>query len=267
MALLLSLAGIPVSAPADTFVGHCRQRLPLMAPEGRGCNGPVPEMIERALRYAGHTVTWHPYPWARSLHMARHGGLDILPMHSLDAKRRTFLLPILYGHRVRTIAYFAHVGSDVEVDAFDDLRRYRVGALRDSFYSNEFNNAVGLDVFHATHNDQLRTMLAYDRLDVAVTSNIHEIEQFRQDKNLRQLAYVEYFVNDRYFSIPKHSEKAVYYDQIVHQIDLMRGRGEIDAIFRNYGVVPPRQDVGPHPTLIRDSDKPSASPGPGKSSQ
>lgn len=255
MALLVSLAGTPVSAAADTFVGHCRQRLPLMAPEGRACRGPVPEMIERALHNAGHNIVWHPYPWARSLHMARHGGVDILPMHSLDAERRTFLLPVLYGHRVRTIAYFSHVDSDVEVNAFEDLRGYRVGALRDSFYSNEFNNAAGLDVFYATHNDQLRTMLAYDRLDVAVTSNIHEIQQFRQDDNLRQLAYVEYFVNNRYFSIPKASDKAVYYDEIVRQVDLMRDRGEINAIFRSYGVAPPALNAGPHPTVLRDGNK------------
>lgn len=242
-ALSVSLAGTAQSALAENFVGHCRQRVPLLVPDGRECRGPIPEMIERALHYAGHTITWHLYPWARSLHMARHGSLDILPMHSLDAERATFLLPILYGHRMRNIAYFTHVDSAVEVQTLEDLKRYRIGALRDSFYSNEFNGAAGLDVFYATHNDQLRTMLTYDRLDVAVTSSVHEIEQFRQDGNLRQLAYVDHFVNDRYFSIPRASDKAIHYEEIARQISLMRERGEIDAIFRSYGVAPPRLDM------------------------
>ncbi|MDX1756188.1 MAG: ABC transporter substrate-binding protein [Marinobacter sp.] len=238
----LALLMFPLSVSAEVFRGHCRDRPPMIQPAGIHCVGPAAELIERALAYAGHQVEWVTVPWARTLYMAQRGEVDVLPVHSMDRARETFLLPIHYGNRSREIYYFAKAGSPTRVERFDDLIAYRIGALRGSYYSDEFNTAQGLNVFYSVGPEQLIEMLLHDRLDVVITSTIHDPDLFFSNPRLRKLEYVEHFANKRYFSIPAASPMARYYDDIRQMVELMLKRGEIEDIYRHHGVPVPAMD-------------------------
>ncbi|MDC0661495.1 substrate-binding periplasmic protein [Marinobacter sp. SS21] len=242
IAVAVLLAILPLMASAELFIGHCRDRLPELNPLGMRCAGPGAEVIERALAYTGHQVEWVSVPWARTLYMAQRGAVDILPVHSMALARESYLLPIHYGSRSRSVYYFARAASTIRVASFDDLFQYRIGALRESFYSEQFNTAQGLDVFYATEPDQLINMLLHNRLDVVVTSSFHEPDLYFSNPRLTQLEYVEYFVNERYFSIPLASPMARHYQDIQQVVRLMRDRGEINEIYRLHGVPAPSRN-------------------------
>lgn len=242
MVLVSLLVTLPLAATAEVFRGHCRERLPMIEPSGIHCVGPAAELIERALGYAGHQVEWMEVPWARTLYMAQRGSVDILPVHSMDQAREEFLLPIHYGDRSRQIYYFARAASNVRVDSFDDLIAYRIGALRGSFYSDEFNTAQGLKVFYSVGPEQLIEMLIHDRLDVVITSTIHDPDLYFSNPQLRKLGYVENFRNKRYFSIPVASPLARYHQAVQQAVQMMLERGEIEEIYRLYGVPAPSME-------------------------
>lgn len=240
---LLLLQLLPQQLVAEVFDAHCRQRPPVMVVAEQGCEGPGPALIERALGRLGHTVAWQTVPWARSVHMAKHGQVDLLPVHSMNEDREAYLLPVRYGERVRNIYYFTAADGDLQASTFDDLESLSIGALRGSFYSPEFNGARGLDVFYASSTQQLIDMLKLHRLDVAVTSTIHDLDHFLSDPDLRRLAYVEPVINGRYFSIPVTSPMAIHHPAIVRQVAAMWASGEIEAIYARYGVPSPLSDT------------------------
>ncbi|WP_375752006.1 substrate-binding periplasmic protein [Vibrio sp. HN007] len=239
--LLFALIMISASGYAETFRAHCRERAPELIPIEGGCTGPVAEIVELAVQRIGHSVEWSHVPWARTINLAKIGTVDIIPRHSMNRDRERYLHAVAYGYSIREVYYMISPKKDIEVNTFDDLLKYRIGALRGSYYSDTFAKASNLQKDFFKHTPQIIQMLKSGRIDVAITSSNHDEEMFRGIKGVKQARYIEYFYNGRYLSIPKESRMSKYFDRLKKAIEEMIESGEIDAIFLQYGLSPPSQ--------------------------
>jgi len=228
---------------ADNFIGHVRNRPPALVIKNETFSGPVLEIIELSLKRQGHKITWLNVPWARTLKMAKEGGnVDILPRHSMTSERYDYLLPIVYGHRKRKLFYFSRKDSDIKISSFEDLHKYSIGQLRGSFYSQKQDKSDLIERIEVNNLEQLIVMLLRGRIDIVVISEAQgNIEHFSKNENFQRLDYNEIFLNGRYFSIPKHSSLAEFYDDIHKEVSRMRKSNEIADIFSKYNLEAPIQ--------------------------
>ncbi len=222
------------------WLGHCRDRAPLIVVEPGGCSGPGADVISLAIEKLGHQVVWMDVPWARTITVAREGEVDLIPLHSMDEEREKFLDPILLGFNERVLYFFKRADNPLVVASVDDLKGISIGALRGSFYSEQFNALMDdLSINYVTNSEQIIQMLKAGRIDLAVTSELHGMESFKQGSALVEVPYREVTLNGRFFSVPRSSENHGYIDELRAVIDSMRLSGEIITIFERHGVEAP----------------------------
>lgn len=231
-------------AKADTsavvWQAHCRDRHPVIYVEKGECKGPGAAVINQVITRLGHKVNWSNVPWARTIKVAETGQVDLIPVHSMTPERKDFLDPMLLGYDKRYVYYFALANRQLEVKHFDELKPHIIGALRGAFYCPQFNdNQNQLKVSFVNDNGQLINMLKAGRIDLAITSEQHEMQFFAKDPQLKQMEYVDISKNGRYFSIPLMSPLHQYAKQVHQIVNDMRTSGEITRLFESYGVEPP----------------------------
>ena len=239
--LVFVILALPLGSFAATFEGHCRNREPELFADGKSCKGPVPEIIETALKRLGHGVSWSEIPWKRTIESAKDGSVDLIPRHSMNEEREAFLHAVPYGYKERKIFYMISPKIDIEINTLGDLAPHIVGVLRGSYYSDNFAKAKNLKKKPLNNNDQIIKMLASGRIDVAPTSSAHEVDKFRALPGIKEAAYSDTFLNSRNIGIPKKSSMAKYFASFKDEVNKMVDSGEIDKIFAKYGVKPPAQ--------------------------
>ncbi|MCL1088974.1 transporter substrate-binding domain-containing protein [Shewanella profunda] len=219
---------------------HCRDRQPVIYFEQGECKGPGAAVINEVFHRLGHRVNWAYVPWARTIKVAETGQVDLIPSHSMTTERESFLDPMLLGYDKRYVYYYALASQPTAVQEFNKLTPYIIGALRGTFYSAQFNeNMDQLKVSFVNTNSQLINMLKAGRIDLAISSEQHEMHSFANDPMLKQMEYVDISKNGRYFSIPSRSPQYKYAEQVRQIVDKMRTSGEITRLFESYGVEPP----------------------------
>ncbi|MBS0042983.1 transporter substrate-binding domain-containing protein [Shewanella sp. M16] len=225
---------------AVVWQAHCRDRHPVIYVENGDCKGPGAAVINEVIARLGHKINWSNVPWARTIKVAEMGQVDLIPVHSMTPERNDFLDPMLLGYDKRYVYYFALANRQIEVKHFDELKPHIIGALRGAFYCPQFNdNQNQLKVSFVNDNGQLINMLKAERIDLAITSEQHEMQFFAKDPQLKQMEYVDISKNGRYFSIPLMSPQHQYAKQVHQIVDDMRTSGEITQLFKSYGVEPP----------------------------
>ncbi|ENC6730587.1 substrate-binding periplasmic protein [Vibrio navarrensis] len=245
--LVLGWLGLFFSTPlwaSVTWQGHCRDRLPFLYYEEGQCKGPGGDVITQAISKMGHQIEWTKAPWARTIGVAPQGGVDIIPLHSMNEEREAYLHPLLMGYGKREVFYFTRKDSDIDAQDFDEIvsKGYVIGALNGSFYSSQFNQNVDkLRTNFVTKGDQLINMLKAGRLDLVITSEQHGLEVFDSDPELRKIAYKDVSLNGRFFSVPKRSANYQYIDQLEAILLEMRRSGEVTRIYESYGLEAPIQ--------------------------
>jgi polar amino acid transport system substrate-binding protein len=198
-------------------------------------------MIETALKRLGHKILWSEVPWKHSLETAKQGMVDILPRHSMNEERKTFLHAIAYGYKVRKIFYMISPKKDIIINSLDDLLPYTVGMLRGSFYSQTFAEDKRLTKLPFGSNDQMIRLLESGRLDIAITSSAHELEKFIDIKGIKQAHYSDSFFNSRNISIPARSPMVKHFAAFKHEIEKIIRSGEIEDIFKRHNISAPSQ--------------------------
>lgn len=236
-ALLLSF-----SAKADIvhWQADCRQRLPYIYWENGTCSGPGADMLELVISMLGpqHRIIWRLVPWARTMQSAEEGSVDLVPVHSCFAERDQVLKSFVFGYEIRTIAYFKHREDERDFFSFDDIKKLQIGALRGSYYSEQFNNALDdMTVYTVTDVGQLIEMLRLKRIDIAISSQIHGLELFQQHESLIPATYQESYKNYRCFSIPRKSARMAFFPKIDEIIQVLKDRGEVTEIYARYGLL------------------------------
>ncbi|MDT3319896.1 transporter substrate-binding domain-containing protein [Shewanella sp. SP1S2-4] len=236
----LFLSQAKAETSAVVWQAHCRDRHPVIYVEKGECKGPGAAVINQVITRLGHKVNWSNVPWARTIKVAETGQVDLIPVHSMTPERKDFLDPMLLGYDKRYVYYFALANRQLEVKHFDELKPHIIGALRGAFYCPQFNdNQNQLKVSFVNDNGQLINMLKAGRIDLAITSEQHEMQFFAKDPQLKQMEYVDISKNGRYFSIPLMSPLHQYAKQVHQIVNDMRTSGEITRLFESYGVEPP----------------------------
>ena len=236
----LFLSQAKAETSAVVWQAHCRDRHPVIYVEKGECKGPGAAVINQVITRLGHKVNWSNVPWARTIKVAETGQVDLIPVHSMTPERNDFLDPMLLGYDKRYVYYFALANRLLEVKHFDELKPHIIGALRGAFYCPQFNdNQNQLKVSFVNDNGQLINMLKAGRIDLAITSEQHEMQFFAKDPQLKQMEYVDISKNGRYFSIPLMSPLHQYAKQVHQIVNDMRTSGEITRLFESYGVEPP----------------------------
>lgn len=236
----LFLSQAKAETSAVVWQAHCRDRHPVIYVEKGECKGPGAAVINQVITRLGHKVNWSNVPWARTIKVAETGQVDLIPVHSMTPERKDFLDPMLLGYDKRYVYYFALANRLLEVKHFDELKPHIIGALRGAFYCPQFNdNQNQLKVSFVNNNGQLINMLKAGRIDLAITSEQHEMQFFAKDPQLKQMEYVDISKNGRYFSIPLMSPLHQYAKQVHQIVNDMRTSGEITRLFESYGVEPP----------------------------
>ncbi|EKO3792175.1 ABC transporter substrate-binding protein [Vibrio metschnikovii] len=245
--LIISWLSLFFSAPLwanVTWQGHCRDRIPYLYFENGQCKGPGGDVITQVIGKLGHQVQWTQVPWARTIGVAPQGGVDLIPLHSMDEEREVYLHPLLMGYGQREVFYFTRKNSDIDAKDFDEIvsKGYVVGALNGSFYSSQFNqNTDRLRTIFVTSGDQIINMLKAGRFDLAITSEQHGLDVFESDPELRKISYTDVSLNGRFFSVPRRSANYQYINQLEAALTEMRRSGEITRIFESYGLEAPIQ--------------------------
>lgn len=236
----LFLSQAKAETSAVVWQAHCRDRHPVIYVEKGECKGPGAAVINQVITRLGHKVNWSNVPWARTIKVAETGQVDLIPVHSMTPERKDFLDPMLLGYDKRYVYYFALANRQLEVKHFDELKPHIIGALRGAFYCPQFNdNQNQLKVSFVNDNGQLINMLKAGRIDLAITSEQHEMQFFAKNPQLKQMEYVDISKNGRYFSIPLMSPLHQYAKQVHQIVNDMRTSGEITRLFESYGVEPP----------------------------
>lgn len=220
--------------------GHCRDRSPTIISTPGNCSGPGGDVINIAIERLGHRIEWTDVPWARTINAAENGGVDIIPLHSMTEDREAFLYPINMGYDERILQFFKRKEHDINVTNYDELQKLSIGALRGSFYSQAFNKNLDILNVHLLNNtEQLINMLKAGRIDIAVTSPIHDVSIFIDDPELTPVEYQQAHLNGRYFSVPMKSDKFQYVSELKSIVENMLTSGEISKIFESYNLEPP----------------------------
>lgn len=219
---------------AKDFVAHCRDYPPDLYFQNDKCLGAVPELVNDIFNELGHNIIWIKAPWLRSLKDAKEGRVDILIRHSMTPEREKFLAPIKYEDRVRKLSFFKSPALKSDITSYDDLQKVVVGAIHGVFYSPKFARMDKRRVIFVEETAQLVSMLALNRIDIAVSSESHNREMY--EGKFEKSHFTETFYNPHYISIPKNSAAMQYYDEVANLMAKYIELNKIEPYFEKHNL-------------------------------
>ncbi|MEP1445869.1 MAG: transporter substrate-binding domain-containing protein [Paraglaciecola sp.] len=234
MLMIFFATTFPQSLMAKDFVAHCRNYPPDLYFQKNQCLGAVPDLVNDIFEELGHNIFWVKAPWLRSLKDAKEGRVDILVRHSMTPERASFLLPIKYEDRTRQLLFFKSPALQSDITSYEDLQKVVVGAIHGVFYSPQFSAMDTRRVIFVEETEQLVSMLALNRIDIAVTSESHNRESF--DRQFEKSDFTETFYNPHYISIPKSSPAMEYYDEVADLMAKYRELNKIEPYFEKHNL-------------------------------
>lgn len=233
------LFSFTVDSLAANFTAHCRHYPPGLTFDGEKCIGPVPDLVTDILNELGHEIVWQNVPWIRSIQFAKTGDVDLLIRHSMTEERTLFLEAMPYGQYLRQIVFYKAPNFNAPIHSYADIKKHNVGAVRGNFYSPTFTLIDPNTLTLVKETQQLADMLQRGRIDLAVTSKLHNEDLYKG--KFVKAQFVDEFYNSVYISIPKTSTQIGYFDDIKQLLLKYRKAGLIKQYFKKYNLPAPKQ--------------------------
>ncbi len=233
------IAVYTITSEAEVFNAHCRNYPPYLYFDGSKCIGAIPDLVTDLMNEQGHQIVWSNVPWIRSIKVAKEGKVDLLIRHSMTQERKQFLHAIPYGYYTRELFFFKSPTLTSDINSYQDIKKYNIGAIRGNFYSPKFSTLDTNILTLVGQTEQLINMLERGRIDLAVTSSSHSDKLFT-DRFVKS-RFVDSFDNPLYISIPKKSNASKYYNDIATLLLDYRKSGKIDQYFLKYNLPTPKQ--------------------------
>lgn len=129
-------------------------------------NGILGEIVNAAYARKGYKTHNYVIPWARVLREVETGRLDatVCAYYTDErAKKYLFSEPVMITGR---LAFYKRKGETVIWKFLEDLKPYRIGILRDSAYSEEFDKANFLNKEPVSNEVQNLKKLLAKRIDL-----------------------------------------------------------------------------------------------------
>lgn len=165
---------------------------------------------ENLLKNLGIAVERYVCPWARCLELARQGKLDFLD-HLYRTKDREAYLHYLeppYQAQTGIFRFYSIEASQAVVNTFEDLKHYRVAAIRGNAYFPKFDTDPTINRIEATSEQQMVQMVVRGRVDMFIAQpSLTSIlaNELAQGAVLREQPLRIEEIQGVYFAIPKAS--------------------------------------------------------------
>ncbi|WP_185973790.1 substrate-binding periplasmic protein [Ferrovibrio terrae] len=191
------------------------------------------EIVAAMVKQAGAEVDFEPQPWSRVQDMLERGEVDAA--FQFVGRPDRFEKYFMIGpHRMGQTVFAARSGSTIAVRDVNDLRGYRIGAIRGYTYGPAFDDATGLTRdTTAGDNLQLVRMLAAGRVDLIIGDR-EALSHFARTAGLHaQLQMLQPVLSEvpRFIAVPR-SKPAIAARLDKALVDLRRNGGLAEILKR-----------------------------------
>ncbi|MCL9780783.1 transporter substrate-binding domain-containing protein [Vibrio sp. S4M6] len=164
--------------------------------------GPIAELIKEAYSRSGYQVHFSQSPWARVLEEVKSGNIDGTGVAFYTEERAKHYL---FSEHFMTSDYvfFKRKDKHIKWSKLQDLKGLRIGVVRGSSVSPEFDDANYLNKKDVVSDSRVMQMLGADRLDLIPADLISGIYLIREK-------YPELRDQIDYISEPKIQSHKVY---------------------------------------------------------
>ena len=221
-----------------------RQRPPEMNVDGDIWSGPLIDILEEAAHRIKYRVKFQVRQFEGSLRYLEYGKIDILPRvicTPARARMMDFLGPI--GYEQKEILFLVPPGQEGSIQRFDDLKHLTVGVKQGTVYFEEFDASQEIVKIESQDDENLVRMFAHQRFDTMIILDRDAVEAALQKYQISAYAYAHYRLDLRigiYYGIRRnHPAK----EPLQHALEDMVTSGRVNAIYAQYGIVPPVFDV------------------------
>jgi len=238
-----------VTAKNIVIKADCRQRPPEMRYDEKNgaCSGPLIDILNLALSKLGATIHWERRPFQKSFSLLRRGRIDILPRVIKTKDRQKvvkYFSPI--GYQVKSIVFAVKKGHENDIQKFEDLQNFRIGAKRGTAYFNEFNEASTIYKINAVDDVDLTRKFIGGRCDAAIILDIKAFEKMMKSMKFDDYTYASYKYSNKignHYAMSLKSKHFQLFEKINTILKKMNGSGEIKNIYQKYNLEPPLTDA------------------------
>jgi len=232
------------AADEKILVVDVRQRPPEMNVEGEIWSGPLIDIIEEAAQRIRYRVKFQVRQFEGSLRYLEYGKIDILPRvicTPARARMMDFLGPI--GYEQKEILFLVQPGEEDSIQSFDDLKHLTVGVKQGTVYFEEFDASQEIVKIESHDDENLVRMFAHHRFDTMIILDRNAVEAALKKYQISAYAYAPYKLDLRigiYYGIRRnHPAKQA----LQRALDYFVTSGSVNAIYAQYGLIPPSFDV------------------------
>ncbi len=245
--LLMSLLFVSI-AKAKIIVA-LQDRPPQLSINNGEFSGPIYEIAKKLVQGINEDLHFQPVLWSRALRLAELNEDLLLIRHSMTDSRQNFLLPIIYGFEKRKVHFYKNKDSNFNIKSIEDLKKYKIGYRRASFYFPEFQNFDKRNLHALDTDEQLLKMVANKRVDLVIFNDhaiykekLERLNDPRLKNSITPINFFYSFTNPRFFSVPKGSNLSKkFYTDLNCTMLMLRKSGLIKSIFEKYHITPPFQ--------------------------
>lgn len=241
--VLLYLMTASAKATPVLFQADFRHRPPEMTVADHQVKGPLIDILDMAAERIGAEVQWRQAPFPRSLQELRTGQVDLVPrtIHTADREKNiAFLGPI--GAQQKDILFLVAKGQADRIRRYEDLQGLRIGVKRATSYFARFNDDNSLNKLESLDDRNMSRMFASGRFDTMVILDRTAIEAALRDIGVTEYDYAHYRYRQtlgNYYGMSRKSPLFHLYPQLNQALLDMVQTGEVDAIYKKYGLAPP----------------------------
>jgi polar amino acid transport system substrate-binding protein len=130
------------------------------------------DVVREAAKRVGINVLFTSLPWARALIQVNTGKVDAIFSISKTPERMR-LLDFADTHlSVERKVFFTNKNSPLVITKFGDLNGKKLGLVRGNNYGDKLAAQTGFERYEASSQELLLRMLAANRFDAAITSDL-----------------------------------------------------------------------------------------------
>ncbi|MGH4120405.1 methyl-accepting chemotaxis protein [Clostridium sp.] len=196
------------------------------------------EIIKEIYKRNNIDVEFKITTWNTSLKMVEEGLSDILPTISYNSKRENFLDFTEAYRDTSKYVFLTRKDSNVKINNFNDLYKYKIGVIKDYNYSNKFSNDKKINKIENANEDTMFDKLIKGQVDTILINDFSGKYYSKTNKlgNLlmEQETSFEEKDSDTRLGFSKVNNLSVNIKQFEDGYKQLKEDGTIDKIIKKY---------------------------------
>jgi polar amino acid transport system substrate-binding protein len=210
-------------------------------------DGPIRAITEEAAERIGHRIEWVQASYGKSVRALKEGELDIIPFIFFKTAEREqeFWFSTSLGKRPRPVHFIVHKDSDAarNLKTFGDLKRYRIGQRKTSYYFKAFHDADHFQRLMYGELVELAQAFIVHQVDVMTVNDSLEANRLMTTLGYNDYAYAELKYEDSsdvYYFYSRNAKRTELLRKFDAEVSEMVRSGRVADIYSGYGVEPPQ---------------------------